>query len=120
MASSSVADLVVTNAQVVNISPSGFSVFLRTSESADARAEQGIRFFLPTNDASWNPPVEDFQAWPFIYGTIITSIGVPVLVRVYVRMGVRVFHLAGHGVLSSLWRCFPACRWPPDRRLPPG
>ena len=39
------------------------------SGSAEARHLAGFSFILPTSDASWNPVAEQFQAWPFIYGT---------------------------------------------------
>src|SRR5204862_5814112 len=39
-----------------------------------ARAQFGWAFLLPTSDASWNPVSGKFESWPFIYGTLLTSL----------------------------------------------
>jgi len=59
-------------------------------DSALARAEFGWRFLTPTFDASWNPVLDKFEAWPFIYGTLITSL-VALLVAIPVSLGVAIF-----------------------------
>ncbi len=59
-------------------------------ESASARSALGWKFILPTLDANWNPPLNQFQAWPFIYGTLISSIAAIVL-AVPISLGVAVF-----------------------------
>ena len=60
------------------------------NNSAAARAEFGLNFILPTNDASWNPVKEFFQSWPFIYGTIVTS-AFALVIAVPVSLGIAVF-----------------------------
>jgi len=59
-------------------------------ESAQARGTLGWKFILPTLDASWNPALNQFQAWPFIYGTLITSIAA-ILLAVPISVGIAVF-----------------------------
>ena len=41
-------------------------------------------------DANWNPALNQFQAWPFIYGTLITSIAAIVL-AVPISLGIAIF-----------------------------
>ena len=41
--------------------------------SAMSRSTFGLSFLAPTSDASWDPVSGVFQAWPFIYGTLLTS-----------------------------------------------
>jgi phosphate transport system permease protein len=59
-------------------------------DSADARAAFGWSFIAPTADASWNPVLEHFEAWPFIYGTLITS-AAALLLAVPISVGIGVF-----------------------------
>ncbi len=59
-------------------------------DSADARAAFGLSFLLPTSDASWNPVLEKFQAWPFIYGTLITS-AAAILLALPISLGIGIF-----------------------------
>ncbi|MBN1440587.1 MAG: phosphate ABC transporter permease subunit PstC [Anaerolineales bacterium] len=59
-------------------------------DSADARTVFGWSFLLPTADASWNPVLEHFEAWPFIYGTLITS-AVALLMAVPISIGIGIF-----------------------------
>lgn len=58
--------------------------------SVQARHALGWNFILPTLDANWNPALNQFQAWPFIYGTLITSAAAIVL-AVPISLGVAVF-----------------------------
>jgi phosphate transport system permease protein len=58
--------------------------------SADARAAFGWNFLAPTADASWDPVNDQFQAWPFIYGTLLTSL-VAILLAVPVSLGIAIF-----------------------------
>ena len=58
--------------------------------SANARAEFGWSFMLPTPDASWDPVGDQFQAWPFIYGTLLTSV-VAIMLAVPISLGIAVF-----------------------------
>jgi phosphate transport system permease protein len=42
--------------------------------SADARTTFGWSFLLPTATPNWDPVNDLFQAWPFLYGTLLTSL----------------------------------------------
>lgn len=59
-------------------------------DSAAARAAYGWGFLIPTLDASWNPVSDVFQAWPFIYGTLLTSLTALIL-AMPVSLGVAIF-----------------------------
>jgi phosphate transport system permease protein len=59
-------------------------------ESAPAQAQLGLKFFLPSSDTSWDPVNGQFQAWPFIYGTLITSL-LALVVALPVSLGIAVF-----------------------------
>ncbi len=59
-------------------------------ESADARAAFGWSFLLPTSDPSWNPVTDEFQAWPFIYGTLLTSL-TAMLIALPISIGIAIF-----------------------------
>jgi phosphate transport system permease protein len=59
-------------------------------DSSGARLKLGWQFILPTLNASWNPVNDNFQAWPFIYGTLITSL-VAILLAVPISVGIAVF-----------------------------
>lgn len=59
--------------------------------SADARATFGWGFLTPTSaDANWDPVNDQFQAWPFIYGTLLTSL-VAILLAVPISLGIAIF-----------------------------
>ncbi|MBC7258968.1 MAG: phosphate ABC transporter permease subunit PstC [Chloroflexi bacterium] len=60
------------------------------NQSADARAEFGWGFLLPTLDARWDPVADSFRAWPFVYGTLVTSL-VAILLAVPMSVGVAIF-----------------------------
>ncbi|NJD60227.1 MAG: phosphate ABC transporter permease subunit PstC [Anaerolineales bacterium] len=59
-------------------------------DSAGARSAFGLNFLKPTNDASWNPVSSEFQAWPFIYGTIISSL-LSLVIAVPISLGAAIF-----------------------------
>ncbi len=59
-------------------------------QSGEARAKLGLDFILPRADASWNPANNVFQAWPFIYGTLITSV-IAILLAIPISVGISVF-----------------------------
>ncbi len=59
-------------------------------ESASARTTFGFGFLAPTADPSWDPVNDEFQAWPFIYGTLITSF-VALLIAVPITLGIAIF-----------------------------
>jgi phosphate transport system permease protein len=58
--------------------------------SSDARNTFGWNFLTPTVDASWDPVNDQFQAWPFIYGTLLTSLAAIVL-AVPISLGIAIF-----------------------------
>ncbi len=58
--------------------------------SGEARAAFGLDFLKPTLQASWNPVSEKFQAWPFIYGTLLTSL-VAIILAVPISVGIAIF-----------------------------
>ena len=60
------------------------------STSAAAREAFGFNFIMPTLDASWDPVNGIFQAWPFIYGTLLTSIAA-IIVAVPISLGIAIF-----------------------------
>ncbi len=60
------------------------------TDSSQARSTLGINFLAPTPDASWNPVSGNFQAWPFIYGTLATSL-LSLVLAVPISLGVAVF-----------------------------
>jgi phosphate transport system permease protein len=59
-------------------------------DSSQARTTFGLGFLKPLLSASWNPVSGAFQAWPFIYGTLITSL-VSLVLAVPISLGVAVF-----------------------------
>jgi phosphate transport system permease protein len=67
-------------------------------DSTLAQTTFGFKFLLPTLNASWNPVFDKFQSWPFIYGTLITSL-VALVLAIPVSLGIAIF-LAE---LSPLW-----------------
>lgn len=64
--------------------------YMLWKDSGQARSLFGIKFFLPTTDPSWDPVNDNFQAWPFIYGTLITSL-VAMLIALPISLGIAVF-----------------------------
>ena len=60
------------------------------NDSSTGREVTGINFILPTNDANWDPVSDNFQAWPFIYGTLITSL-VAIVLAVPMGLGIAIF-----------------------------
>ena len=64
--------------------------WLLWSDSVDARQALGWAFLTPTADPSWNPVTDVFQAWPFIYGTLMTSL-VALLLALPVSLGIAIF-----------------------------
>jgi len=68
--------------------------------SAEARAKFGWAFFFTK---TWDPVAGDFGAWPFIYGTLVTS-AVALLIAVPLGVGAAIFlaELAPPKLSSSL------------------
>ena len=59
-------------------------------DSHAAWVKLGWRFILPDLNASWDPVNDNFQAWPFIYGTLVTSL-VAIVMAVPISVGIAVF-----------------------------
>jgi phosphate transport system permease protein len=59
-------------------------------ESSHARTQFGWSFIIPTPDATWDPYNSIFQSWPFIYGTLLTSVAAIVL-AVPISLGIAIF-----------------------------
>src|SRR4030095_7359874 len=59
-------------------------------ESGHARTTFGFGFLTPTAKPNWYPVNDEFQAWPFIYGTLVTSF-FALLVAVPITLGIAVF-----------------------------
>jgi phosphate transport system permease protein len=58
--------------------------------SSGARSALGWGFLLPTATANWNPVTGQFQAWPFLYGTLITS-AAAIVIALPVSLGIGIF-----------------------------
>jgi len=59
-------------------------------DSTTARTQFGWSFIIPTADATWDPVNSIFQSWPFIYGTLLTSI-VAIILAIPVSLGIAIF-----------------------------
>ena len=59
-------------------------------QSGHSRTQFGWSFLMPTSDANWDPVNNQFQAWPFIYGTLLTSIAA-IVIAVPISLGIAVF-----------------------------
>jgi phosphate transport system permease protein len=59
-------------------------------ESAAARTTFGWSFLMPTSDANWDPVNDQFDAWPFIYGTLLTSLAA-IFLAVPISLGIAIF-----------------------------
>lgn len=59
-------------------------------DSSVARQAFGWSFLAPTSQASWDPVMDHFQAWPFIYGTLLTSL-IAILLALPVSLGIAIF-----------------------------
>lgn len=64
--------------------------WLLWNDSVEARHAFGWTFLLPTSDPSWNPVSNKFQSWPFIYGTLLTSI-TALVVALPFSLGIAIF-----------------------------
>jgi phosphate transport system permease protein len=76
--------------------------FMLWRDSGAARSEFGLQFLAPNANASWNPVLDKFQAWPFLYGTLITSLAA-ILIALPISLGIGIF-------LSEI--CPPRLRMP--------
>lgn len=81
----------------LTISMAGLTILVMLSigvllwvDSSQARSAFGLGFLTPTSNASWDPVNGDFQAWPFIYGTLATSL-MSLVLAVPISLGVAIF-----------------------------
>jgi phosphate transport system permease protein len=58
--------------------------------SAGARTAFGLSFLVPTANPNWDPVNGHFQAWPFLYGTILTSL-FAILFALPIGLGISIF-----------------------------
>jgi len=58
--------------------------------SSGARLAFGWGFLVPTANASWDPVNNLFQAWPFIYGTLLTSL-FAIIIALPISLGIAIF-----------------------------
>jgi phosphate transport system permease protein len=59
-------------------------------KSASARIAFGLSFLVPTVNPNWDPVNNLFQAWPFLYGTLETSI-FAILFALPIGIGIAIF-----------------------------
>jgi phosphate transport system permease protein len=64
--------------------------WLLWKDSAQARNNFGLEFLQPLLDSSWNPVTDKFHAWPFIYGTLLTSF-MALVISIPVSLGIAIF-----------------------------
>ena len=64
--------------------------YLLWQQSGDARAKFGLGFILPQAESSWDPVQENFNTWPFIYGTLVTSL-VAIALALPTGLGIAIF-----------------------------
>ena len=60
------------------------------AKSAGARSAFGWSFLTPTANPNWDPVNDHFQAWPFLYGTLETSL-FAILFALPVGIGIAIF-----------------------------
>jgi phosphate transport system permease protein len=79
------------------ISMAAFTVILMLAigyilviDSNHAIIKYGLDFIKPMGNSSWDPVNDKFNAWPFIYGTLITSF-IAVLIAIPLSVGVAIF-----------------------------
>jgi phosphate transport system permease protein len=59
-------------------------------QSAGARIKFGWSFLAPTANPNWDPVNDNFQAWPFLFGTLLTSI-FAILFALPIGLGIAIF-----------------------------
>lgn len=58
--------------------------------SGGARIKFGLSFLVPTATPNWDPVNDHFQAWPFLYGTLLTSL-FAILFALPIGVGIAIF-----------------------------
>ena len=79
--------MLVSALVIVLMAAIGWMLWIR---SGDARTAFGWSFLLPTSHPNWDPVNSNFQAWPFIFGTLITSL-VAILFALPISLGIAIF-----------------------------
>ena len=64
--------------------------WLLWDRSASARQQFGWSFLSISSQSAWDPVNEHFNSWPFIYGTLVTSL-VAIALAVPMSLGVAIF-----------------------------
>ena len=64
--------------------------FILWKDSSSSRSTFGLSFLLPTNLSQWDPVNGIFNSWPFIYGTLMTSL-VAIVIALPLGLGVAIF-----------------------------
>ena len=59
-------------------------------QSAGSRAAFGWSFLTPTTNPNWDPVNNNFQAWPFLFGTLLTSL-FAILFALPIGLGIAIF-----------------------------
>jgi phosphate transport system permease protein len=59
-------------------------------DSAETRYIFGWDFILPTSTPNWDPVNERFNAWPFIYGTLVTSL-TAMIIALPISLGIAIY-----------------------------
>src|SRR5512135_2245501 len=59
-------------------------------DSASARHTLGLSFLVPTANPNWDAVNNAFQAWPFLYGTLITAL-VAIIIALPIGIGIAIF-----------------------------
>ena len=60
------------------------------TQSADSRQAFGWEFVSPWAKPAWNPALDKFQAWPAIYGSLITAL-IALVIAVPLAIGIAIF-----------------------------
>jgi phosphate transport system permease protein len=68
----------------------GIVAFILWQQSSSSRATFGLSFLLPTNLDLWNTVAGIFNSWPFIYGTLMTSL-VAIVIALPLSLGIAIF-----------------------------
>ena len=72
---------------IVLVAAIGWMLWVR---SGDSRVVFGWPFLLPTTHPNWDPVNNNFQAWPFIFGTLLTSL-VAIIIALPISFGIAIF-----------------------------
>jgi len=59
-------------------------------QSKDSRTAFGLTFLTPSANPNWDPVNDNFQAWPFLYGTLETSL-FAILLALPIGLGIAIF-----------------------------